>query len=254
MDYKKIFQVHILGLALALLLVDVKPVLAQDPGESSSIIQLFDLLDEDNWAAARETITWLDWIRLFVSEYFGETDSNPSNTDNNPSSSIDLTENVQETLSPVESTLSDFNAVVNGGYETTAQQLFGINWNTVTTTTQAYEPLTAAGDYYDDPSIPDELRDTGYSLESLSDVDTSTMSPLDYSSYLGAVVAIPFLYVRGFGEIAEFVGPIGLFVTWLLIAAVWVTLVNFLAFLLSTASSIFSVGSRILQLIGLVKP
>jgi len=254
MDRQKIFQNYVLAPFTAMLIVMLLagPARAQGP---ETMTDLFGTLDQSEWEAARETITLLDWARWFLAEYFGVEDSGQPSGGGGGSSSIDLTGRVEELLSPVETTLTNFETVAGGDYETTASNLFGVNWNLAVTTTQAYEAQTAAADYYNDDSIPDELRDVGYSLEEgLSTVDTATMSPIDYASYLGAVVAIPFLYVRGFQEIASFLGPIGLFITWLIIAAIWVTLVNFLSFLLSTASTIFSIGSRILELIGLVKP
>jgi len=216
------------------------PVFAQAPGG----------VDPDNLSAAGDVFSLIDWARVIVATYLA---GDSSDREYEPRENIDIEGSVKSTLSPLLDTAGDFSALAGGGYATTGESLFGANWNLAEKTDQAYTPLTATVDYYADS--PDALRNVGYSLESgLADVDATTMSPLDYASFFGGVVAIPFLYIRGFRDFAGLIGPLGLMVSWLLLAAAWVTLVNFLSFLFSISSTIFSVGSRILELVGLVKP
>jgi hypothetical protein len=167
---------------------------------------------------------------------------------------FDLLQAITDLLAPLVDVLDDFIALLETDYETTAENYFGLNWQSTDETGQAFVAQTAPVDYYADGSLPDEVRDLGYSLESVVDLDTTSMSAADFASWLGGVVALPFLYARGFQIVASLAGPVGLFVSWLLVGAVWVTLVYFIEFLISTAGTIFSVGSRILELIGLVKP
>jgi len=106
-------------------------------------------------------------------------------------------------------------------------------------------------DYY--PDAPQTIRQYGYTYEALTSSDMSAMNTLDFVAWLGWAVALPFLYLRSVAEIGETIGPIGLFISWLLMAVFWVAFVYFMEFLLSMASALLGLIGRVVQFIGLAK-
>lgn len=170
----------------------------------------------------------------------------------------DLFDRIVAVVGSYSEVVSNVQSIASLDWDSTTESYFGVNWRSVTTTTAAYESQTAPAGYFDQQAeefeTPDEIRDLAYGLEELRTVDTSAMSPRDYASYLGALVAAPFLYIRGVRVILEMGGPMGLLVAWLLIMAVWVTMVRFFEFIWSNWSRILDLAGRIVRWLSLVKP
>lgn len=160
---------------------------------------------------------------------------------------------IRELLGPVEDAIDEFANLANTDYVGSAEDYFGINWRSTSLTNQQFITSTAPiTGYYD--TAPDQVRDLGYSVDQLSGADTASMSPMDYASWLGAMVALPFQMVRGLRPLGEILGPLGTFLGWLFVAATWVTFVYFVEFLMKTIRSVFGIGNAIMGLISKVKP
>lgn len=107
-------------------------------------------------------------------------------------------------------------------------------------------------EYY--PDAPEQVREVGYTLEGLTTADISAMSALDFARWLGFAVALPFEFARGLQDIAAIIGPIGLFLSWLFMAALWVGIIYFFSFLISFIKTLLEVGGKVLQAIELFRP
>lgn len=107
-------------------------------------------------------------------------------------------------------------------------------------------------EYY--PDAPEQVREAGYTLEGLTTADISAMSALDFARWLGFTMALPFEFARGVQDIAAIIGPIGLFLSWLFMAALWVGIIYFISFLISFIKTLLEVGGKVLQAIELFRP
>lgn len=161
---------------------------------------------------------------------------------------------VKDGLEPVVDVLDDFAAISTAtDYSSVAEETFGLQWRSVTKTDSAFNSLVAPSDYYSS-TMETELRNAGYTMEQMGDLNTGTMAPLDFASWLGGFVAIPFLYVRGFQTLGDFIGPLELIINWLLITATWVTFVRFIEFMAAQTGNIIQLGRILLHLIEIFKP
>jgi len=162
--------------------------------------------------------------------------------------------NIRALIGNMDGVLDEYNVIVNVDFEETAQNYWGANWRSINKTNLAYTGGSSAPatGYYDD--APAELRDMGYSFEALTTMDTSQLAPLDYASWIGALVSVPFLFVRGLKEIAPMFGPLGMFISWLLVCATWVTFVYFIEFMAKVVRTVYGLGRGLVELIGVLKP
>jgi hypothetical protein len=165
---------------------------------------------------------------------------------------LDLYDRIVEGLTPVVDFLDDYAALADGDVNTAAEDVWGAQLLSSDATGQGVPDTSPPGDYYAD--APDEVREVGYTLESLSSRDTSAMSALDFAEWLGVAIALPFVFVRGLQDLASTMGPLGFFVSWLLLAAVWVGIVYFIVFLISFIRSLLQMGQTVLEALQLFKP
>lgn len=162
-----------------------------------------------------------------------------------------------ETLAPVQEFLEDYadiaNVVVSDTEETTETLWLEMIYDTTEGITVA-ETISenVPVDYY--PDAPQTIRQYGYSYEALTSSDMSAMNALDFAAWLGWAVALPFLYLRSVQELGETIGPVGLFIAWLILAVFWVAWVQFMEFIISMASALLGLIGRVIQFIGIAKP
>ena len=165
---------------------------------------------------------------------------------------LDFYDRVVEGLQPLVNFLDDYADLAGGDITSAAEDFWGAQLLATEDTGQGVPTTSPPAEYYAD--APDELREVGYTLETLSSRDTSAMSALDFAEWLGVAIALPFVFVRGLNDLASTIGPIGFFLSWLLLAAVWVGIVYFLVFLLSVIRSLLRVGDVVLEGFSLFKP
>lgn len=163
-----------------------------------------------------------------------------------------LLDRIKQILGPIEDTIAEFAALAETDYVGSAEDYWGLNWRSTQLTDQQFIQSTAPISYYN--GAPAEIKDIGYTIEQLQTANTAQMSPMDYASWLGSMIAIPFQFVRGLSTMGQILGPLGIFLSWLFMAATWVTFVYFIEFMLKTLRSAFGIGSAILNLIGNIKP
>lgn len=170
-----------------------------------------------------------------------------------------LIDAVQDALSPVVDFLDDYAALAGcsggecGGLQDDVDAIWGGQLLSTDETGQGVPDDEAPpAEYYADS--PEEIRQMGYTLETLTSRDISAMSALDFANWLGYTLALPFLFVRGLQDLADLLGPFGVFLSWLLLAALWVGMVYFISFLVSFVSTLLNIGGRILQAVALFKP
>jgi hypothetical protein len=154
-------------------------------------------------------------------------------------------------VAPMVDFLDDY-AALAAAPSTATEDIWGTQILSSADTGQGPGTGTPPAEYY--PGAPEQIRQAGYTLEGLTTADISLMSAFDFAHYLGVALAMPFDFVRGLRVIGDIVGPIGLFLTWLFFATLWVGFIHFLSFVTSFIKSILGLGGRILQIIGMFKP
>lgn len=91
--------------------------------------------------------------------------------------------------------------------------------------------IASAPDWYA-PPLPRPLADVGWTFETLqSGIDTGRRYTVaSWAGFFGYVVSLPFQFMKVLYQIVQFLGPLGLFLTWLLLMAPLVTYFRILLF------------------------
>jgi len=163
-----------------------------------------------------------------------------------------LYDRVVSSLSPVRAFLEDYADLADGEITTASEDIWGAQLLSSDSTGQGVGSGSPPGSYY--PDAPAQIRQAGYTLEGLTSRDISLMSAFDFADWLGVTLALPFQIARGLQELVSMVGPLGFFLSWLFMAALWVGIVYFIEFLISFASTLLNIGSKVVEVIGLFKP
>lgn len=165
---------------------------------------------------------------------------------------LGLYDRVVGSLEPVRAFLEDYADLADGEVTTASADIWGAQLLSTDSTGQGVTGGSPPGGYY--PDAPEEIREAGYTLEGLTSRDISLMSALDFADWLGSTIALPFQLARGLQALVSEIGPLGFFLSWLFMAALWVGIVYFLEFLVSFVASLLNVGSKVIEAIGLFKP
>lgn len=101
------------------------------------------------------------------------------------------------------------------------------------------------------PDLPRPMADIGWTFETLeSDIDAGSRYSLDqWAWFVGYMVSLPFQFIKLVFQLFQFLGPLGLFVIWLLILLpykLWVL------FLIMIKNIIISLLNAIIKLISLI--
>lgn len=106
------------------------------------------------------------------------------------------------------------------------------------------------------PALPRPVADVGWTFETLqSDIDAGRRYSISaWSSFFGYVASLPFQLMKLLYQIVQFLGPLGLFLTWLLVMAPIVTWFKLLLFIknlfISLLNFIIKVISFLLDMFG----
>lgn len=117
--------------------------------------------------------------------------------------------------------------------------------------------IASAPDWYA-PPLPRPLADVGWTFETMqSGIDAGRRySMAAWAGFLGYVVSLPFQFMKVLYQIVQFLGPLGLFLTWLLLMAPLVTYFRILLFFknlfISLLNFIIKVIGFLLDLLGSV--
>ena len=148
--------------------------------------------------------------------------------------------------------LDKYRAVVNLDLRGVGEQYLGTQWLSTEKTSNAYGWHEAPADYY--PDAPKQIRDWGYTLSLLENINFNEMSPADFASWLGGLVSLPFVFVRGLWALGDIFGPLGLFIRWLMLASTWVLFVYTIEFIAKFARSVYELGMALTRFIVSLKP
>jgi hypothetical protein len=158
---------------------------------------------------------------------------------------------VVNAVAPVVDFLDDYSILAMAPLTATSA-IWGGQLLSTADTGQGPGSATPPADYY--PDAPAQIRQSGYTMESLATADIGAMSALDFAHWLGISVALPFQLARGMQGIVTIIGPMGIFLSWLMLATLWVGIIYFLSFLAGFIGNLLELGSKIVEIIGLVKP
>jgi hypothetical protein len=100
------------------------------------------------------------------------------------------------------------------------------------------------------PSLPRPMADIGYTFENMQDGIGFLYGPRSWAVLLGYMIAMPFQLVKFFYTMAQMMGPVGLFLTWLLILLPFVLFSRLFIFIKNTIISIINLVIKIIQFIG----
>lgn len=108
--------------------------------------------------------------------------------------------------------------------------------------------IANAPDWYA-PALPRPVADVGWTFETLqTDIDAGKRYSISaWSSFFGYVASLPFQLMKLLYQIVQFLGPLGLFLTWLLVMAPIVTYFKILLFI---KNAFISLLNFIIKLIG----
>jgi hypothetical protein len=160
-------------------------------------------------------------------------------------------DSVVNTVSPVVDFLDDYAALATTPTTATAT-IWGSQLLSSTDTGQGPGSATPPADYYADS--PEQIRAAGYTFEGLTTASIGAMSALDFARWLGSAVALPFQLARGVQAVVPILGPIGIFLSWLMLATLWVGIMYFLSFLIGFIGNLLNLADKIIGAIGLLKP
>jgi hypothetical protein len=166
---------------------------------------------------------------------------------------LNFYDQIVETLSPIEDDLADFAALVDSdAVSNTITSVWGVQLLSSGDTGQGVTEASPPGGYY--PDAEEEVRQAGYTLENLSSRDISQMSVFDFVQWLAVTISLPFAFIRGLLDLTSVLGPVGLFISWLLLAVLWVVIVYFLSLLIPFARFVLELIDKIFSAIELFTP
>ena len=178
--------------------------------------------------------------------------ASPAHAQDPDDDDLSLYEQIVETLGPIEDDLADFATLVDSDAISNTTNLWGVQLLSSDDTGQGVTESSPPGDYY--PDAEDEVRQAGYVLEDLSSRNISQMSVFDFVQWLAATIALPFAFIRGLLDLTSVLGPIGLFISWLLLAVLWVVIVYLLSLLIPFARFVLELIDKIFSAIELFTP
>jgi len=165
---------------------------------------------------------------------------------------IENTLKLTDLLGDVTGTLTQYQSIVNFDISGVGEEYLGTQWLSTEKTGNAYGYQSAPADYY--PDSPQQVRDWGYTLENLQNINLNEMSPIDFASWLGGLVSLPFVFVRGLWALGDIFGPLGLFIRWLMMASTWVLFVYTIEFIAKFARSVYEIGMSLTRFVVSLKP
>jgi hypothetical protein len=154
-------------------------------------------------------------------------------------------------VAPVVDFLDDYAALATQPI-TATETIWGAQLLSTADTGESPGSAAPPAEYY--PDAPEAVRQAGYTLDGLSTASIGSMSALDFARWLGVSVALPFQLARGVQDVTAIIGPMGLFLTWLMLAVLWVGIMYFLSFLMGFIGNLLSLGEKVIAAIGLFKP
>lgn len=171
----------------------------------------------------------------------------------NPDDDFDFYDEVVRAMEPLRQQLEDFTTLINGDtISGTTTSIWGVQLFSSSDTGQGVTETTPPPGYYVD--APEEIRQSGYTLEGLSSRDLSQMSVFDFVAWLGHTIALPIIFVRGLTNLVSTLGPIGIFLSWLFLAMLWVAIIHFISFMISLVRFIVELVKGIFAAIELFTP
>lgn len=139
------------------------------------------------------------------------------------------------------------------GIQSASETIFGNpNFLSLTPTyplTDTYDTTSVPPTYY--PTNPQPVRIIGYRMSQMTQQGSSTMSLVDMAYYLGQAVALPFIMMRALTSTTSVIGPLGLLLTWIALAAQWVLgvqLIGFIVGLIRNAGGVQRMVADILKI------
>lgn len=100
------------------------------------------------------------------------------------------------------------------------------------------------------PALPRPMADIGYTFENMQGNIGFLYDPRAWASLLGYIAAVPFQLLKFFYTMAQMMGPVGLFVTWLLVLLPFVLFARMFVFIKNLIISIINLVVKIIRFIG----
>lgn len=102
------------------------------------------------------------------------------------------------------------------------------------------------------PDLPRPLADVGYTFEKYGgNVDTGErFTLLSWAGFFGYIASLPIQLVKALYELADYLGPFGLFLGWLLVMLGLVAFIELMKFLYNAIITLIDLTMKVLDLIG----
>lgn len=111
--------------------------------------------------------------------------------------------------------------------------------------------VATAPDWYA-PPLPRPMANVGWTFETIQDgIDSGVKYSLPtWAGFFGYIVSLPFQFIKMLLGLADFLGPLGLFIIWLLIMLPFVTFVRIWVFIKNLFISLFNLIHKFIRFIG----
>lgn len=103
---------------------------------------------------------------------------------------------------------------------------------------------TAPNDYV--PQVPRQMANVGYTFEQMANGDNSQYGPLAYAQFAGQITTIPFHLLLLMRDILGLLGPLGLFIAWVIVMTPFVSIVKTIVFIKSLIIGSFNMFLRMI--------
>lgn len=102
------------------------------------------------------------------------------------------------------------------------------------------------------PALPRPMADVGWTFEQLTDPSGATLNftVSSWAGFFGYVSTIPFQFVKTLWQLVAYLGPLGLFLGWLLIMFVIVLVIHTQVFIVKFLITILRLVVRLVELLG----
>mgnify|MGYP001235057240 CR=1 FL=1 len=147
-------------------------------------------------------------------------------------------------------TIGGFDQGIIGGWITTT--ISYTIWLTETAAslqyTETFTIATAPAWYA--PDLPRPMADVGWTFETLqSDIGTNYGIPA-WSGFFGYIISLPIQFIKMLFQIAQYLGPLGLFLIWLLVMLPFALFTRAILFIKNLIIGLFNLIHKIIRFIG----
>lgn len=150
-------------------------------------------------------------------------------------------------------TMTGMDVIIGDGYDLISGTISYTNWlSAEATKLQATDDFTiATAPSWYAPKLPRPIANVGWTFEGLrGGIETNRYSPATWGGIFGYAISLPIQFIKMLFQLAEVLGPFGLFLIWVLVMLPFVLFARFFIFIKNSFIWLFNFLHRLIRFIG----